>query len=116
MALKHHERRVGDVVIVELSGKLTLGSGDVQLRQVVSDLLDRGEKKILLDLGGVTYMDSAGTGELVAAYTSCNNKGAKLKLLNLSSKVRDLLMFTQLISVFEDYNDVAEAVHSFDEE
>lgn len=112
--MKHHERHVEEVVIVELKGKLTLGGGDVQLRQIVGDLLERGEKRILLDLGGVSYMDSAGTGELVAAYTSCNNRGARLKLLNLSSKVRDLLMFTQLISVFEDYSDVAEAVHSFD--
>jgi anti-sigma B factor antagonist len=113
--MKHHEKRVDEVVIVELKGKLTLGGGDVQLRQIVSDLLDRGEKRILLDLGGVKYMDSAGTGELVASYTSCNGKGASLKLLNLSSKVRDLLMFTQLISVFEDYSDVAEAVQSFEE-
>jgi len=115
MALKHTERRVDDVIILELSGKLTLGSGDVQLRQLVNDLLERGEKKILLDLGGVSHMDSAGTGELVASYTSSNNQGASLKLLNLSSKVRDLLLFTQLISVFEDYSDVAEAVHSFSE-
>jgi anti-sigma B factor antagonist len=113
--MRHHEKRVEDVVVVELQGKLTLGGGDVQLRQLVNDLLDRGEKKILLDLGGVNYMDSAGTGELVASYTSCNNRDAEMKLLNLSSKVRDLLMFTQLISVFEDYSDLAEAVHSFDE-
>lgn len=116
MALKHQERRVDDVVILELAGKLTLGSGDVQLRQLVNDLLERGEKKILLDLAGIKYMDSAGTGELVAAYTSSNNQDASLKLLNLSGKVRDLLMFTQLISVFEDYSDVAEAVHSFNDD
>jgi anti-sigma B factor antagonist len=113
--MKHSERRVDDVVIVDLDGKLTLGSGDVQLRQIMTDLLARGEKKVLLNLERVTYMDSAGTGELVAAYTSCNNNGASLKLLNLTAKVRDLLMFTQLISVFEDYSDVAEAVHSFNE-
>ncbi len=111
--MKHHERRVDDVVIVELKGKLTLGGGDVQLRQVMNDLLDRGEKKILLDLGGVGYMDSAGTGELVAAYTSASNQQAEVKLLNLTAKTRELLQFTQLISVFEDYSDVAEAVHSF---
>ena len=110
--MKISERHVDDVVIVELNGKLTLGAGDVQLRQVVTDLLDRDEKKILLDLGKVKYMDSAGTGELVASYTSCNNRGASMKLLNLTAKVRDLLMFTQLISVFEDYS---EAVHSFNE-
>lgn len=115
MALKHTERRVEDVVILEVTGKLTLGSGDVQLRQLVNDLLERGEKSILLDLGGIKYMDSAGTGELVAAYTSCNNVQASLKLLNLSGKVRDLLMFTQLISVFEDFTDTDEAVASFTE-
>lgn len=111
--MKHRERQVDGVVIVALSGRLTLGSGDVQLRQLVNDLLERDETKILLDLGGISYMDSSGTGELVASYTSCMNRGAQLKLLNLSSKVRDLLLFTQLISIFEDYNDVAEAVHSF---
>ncbi len=113
--MKHSERRVDDVVIVDLDGKLTLGSGDVQLRQIMSDLMERKETKILLNLEKVTYMDSAGTGELVAAYTTSNNNGASLKLLNLTAKVRDLLMFTQLISVFEDYSDVAEAVHSFNE-
>ncbi len=113
--MKHHERQVDGVVIVALEGKLTLGSGDVQLRQLVTDLLERGENKILLDLAGVRYMDSSGTGELVSSYTSCANRGAQLKLLNLSSKVRDLLMFTQLISIFEDFDDVAEAVHSFSE-
>lgn len=111
--MKHHERRVDDVVIVELKGKLTLGGGDVQLRQIMNDLLERGEKKILLDLGGVGYMDSAGTGELVAAYTSASNKNAEVKLLHLTAKTRELLQFTQLITVFEDFNDVAEAVHSF---
>jgi anti-sigma B factor antagonist len=113
--MKHSERRVDDVVIVDLDGKLTLGSGDVQLRQIMADLMDRKETKILLNLERVTYMDSAGTGELVAAYTTSNNNGASLKLLNLTAKVRDLLMFTQLISVFEDFSDVAEAVHSFNE-
>jgi anti-sigma B factor antagonist len=112
--MKHSERRVDDVVIIDLDGKLTLGTGDVQLRQLIADVLERGEKKILLNLEKVSYMDSAGTGELVAAYTSSENQGASLKLLNLTAKVRDLLMFTQLISVFEDFSDVAEAVHSFE--
>lgn len=113
--MKHSERRVDDVVIIDLDGKLTLGAGDVQLRGIMTDLMDRKELKILLNLAKVSYMDSAGTGELVAAYTTCNNNGASLKLLNLTAKVRDLLMFTQLISVFEDYSDTAEAVHSFNE-
>jgi len=113
--MKDSERRVDDVVIVDLAGKLTLGSGDVQLRQFMSDLIARKETKILLNLAKVSYMDSTGTGELVAAYTTSNNNGASLKLLNLTAKVRDLLVFTQLISVFEDFSDVAEAVHSFNE-
>jgi anti-sigma B factor antagonist len=113
--MKDSERRVDDVVIVDLAGKLTLGSGDVQLRQIMSDLIARKETKILLNLAKVSYMDSTGTGELVAAYTTSNNNGASLKLLNLTAKVRDLLVFTQLISVFEDFSDVAEAVHSFNE-
>lgn len=112
--MRHTERRVGEVVIVGLDGKLTIGRGDVALRSAVHDLLDRGEKKIVIDLGGVSYMDSAGTGELVASYTSASNRGAKLVLLNLTSKLRDLLMFTQLISVFDSYSDEDEAVSSFD--
>lgn len=111
--MKWSERRVDDVVIIDLKGKLTLGTGDVQLRQIVRDLLDRDEKKILLNMDGVSYMDSAGVGELVAAYTTANNRDAELKLLNLTSKIRDLLHFTQLISVFETYADEDEGVESF---
>lgn len=111
--MKWSERRVEDVVIIDLKGKLTLGTGDVQLRQIVRDLLDRDEKKILLNMNSVSYMDSAGVGELVAAYTTANNREAELKLLNLTSKIRDLLHFTQLISVFETYADEDEAVTSF---
>lgn len=111
--MKFTERREGDVVIVDLNGKLTLGSGDVQLRQVIRDLLDRDEKKIVLNLAKVGYMDSAGVGELVASYTTAERAGADLKLLNLTAKIRDLLQFTQLISVFDSYDDEAEAVASF---
>lgn len=108
--MKWNERRVDDVVIVDLKGKLTLGSGDVQMRQIVRDLLDRGEKKVLLNLEDVSYMDSAGVGELVAAYTTANNRDADLALLNLTSKIRDLLHFTQLITVFETFTDEEQAV------
>lgn len=111
--MKWTERRNGEVVIVDLKGKLTLGSGDIQLRQIVRDLLDRGEKNIVLNLDKVSYMDSAGVGELVASYTTATNRDANLKLLNLTSKIRDLLQFTQLISVFEHYHDEQEAVASF---
>lgn len=111
--MKFTERREGGVVIIDLKGKLTLGSGDVQLRQVIRDVLERGEKAILLNLGGVGYMDSAGVGELVASFTTAEASGAELKLLNLTSKVRDLLQFTQLISVFDSYSDEKEAIASF---
>ena len=111
--MKFTERREDGVVIIDLKGKLTLGAGDVQMRQVIRDVLDRGEKSILLNLGGVGYMDSAGVGELVASFTTAQAQGAELKLLNLTAKVRDLLQFTQLISVFDSYGDEKEAVASF---
>ena len=111
--MKHGERRVDGVVIVDLKGKLTLGSGDVQLRQIVRDLLDRGERSILLNMEKVGYMDSAGVGELVASFTTASSQDATLKLLNLTKKTRELLQFTQLISVFESFADEAEAVRSF---
>ncbi len=111
--MKWVERRVGDVIIIDLKGKLTLGSGDVQLRSIIRDLLDRDEKNIVLNLEKVSYMDSAGVGELVASYTTASNREADLKLLNLTSKIRDLLQFTQLISVFEHFSDEDEAVASF---
>lgn len=108
--MKWNERRVDNVVIIDLKGKLTLGSGDVQLRQIVRDMLDRGEKKIILNLDKVSYMDSAGVGELVSSYTTASNRDADLVLLNLTSKIRDLLQFTQLITVFDSYHEEAEAI------
>ncbi len=111
--MKWVERRIEDVVIIDLKGKLTLGAGDVQLRSIIRDLLDRDEKNILLNLDKVSYMDSAGVGELVASYTTSSNREADLKLLNLTSKIRDLLQFTQLISVFEHFSDETEAIESF---
>jgi anti-sigma B factor antagonist len=111
--MKWNERRIDGVVIIDLKGKLTLGAGDVLLRQVVRDALGRGEKAIVLNLGSVGYMDSAGVGELVASYTTAQASGADLKLLNLTAKIRDLLQFTQLISVFDSYTDEQEAVASF---
>ncbi len=111
--IKAKERRVGEVVVVDLKGKLTIGVGDVVLRQVVQSLTERGETKILLNLESVGYMDSAGTGELVATHSSAKEQGVSLELLNLSAKVRDLLHYTQLVSVFESYADLDEAVRSF---
>jgi len=107
------ERKAGDVTILDLSGKVTIGEGSVQLREGVRRLLDEGNKKILLNLGDVSYVDSSGIGELVSSYTTTNNNGGQLKLLNLTKKIQDLLMITKLLTVFETYDNEESAVASF---
>lgn len=108
-----NERQNGDVTILDLSGKITIGEGSVQLREAVRKLLEEGKKKILLNLGNVTYVDSSGIGELVSSYTTTSNHGGQLKLLNLTKKIRDLLMITKLLTVFETFDDEASAIASF---
>jgi anti-sigma B factor antagonist len=107
------EREAGDVTILDLSGKITIGEGSVQLRESVRKLLDQGKKKILLNLGDVSYVDSSGIGELVSSYTTTNNNGGQLKLLNLTKKIQDLLMITKLLTVFETHESEETAVASF---
>lgn len=107
------DRQAGDVTILDLSGKITIGEGSVQLREAVRRLLDDGKKKILLNLGDVSYVDSSGIGELVSSYTTTNNNGGQLKLLNLTKKIQDLLMITKLLTVFETYDNEEAAVSSF---
>ena len=107
------ERPAGDVTILDLSGKITIGEGSVQLREAVRKLLDDGKKKILLNLGDVSYVDSSGIGELVSSYTTTNNQGGQLKLLNLTKKIQDLLMITKLLTVFQTFDNEEEAVASF---
>ncbi len=107
------ERQAGDVTILDLSGKITIGEGSVQLREAVRKLLDEGKKKVLLNLGDVSYVDSSGIGELVSSYTTTNNQGGQLKLLNLTKKIQDLLMITKLLTVFQTYDNEADAVASF---
>jgi anti-sigma B factor antagonist len=107
------ERQAGDVTILDLSGKITIGEGSVQLREAVRRLLDEGKKKILLNLGDVSYVDSSGIGELVSSYTTTNNNGGQLKLLNLTKKIQDLLMITKLLTVFETHDTEEAAVASF---
>ena len=107
------DREVGDVTILDLSGKITIGEGSVQLREAVRRLLDDGKKKILLNLGEVAYVDSSGIGELVSSYTTTNNQGGHLKLLNLTKKIQDLLMITKLLTVFETFESEASALESF---
>ena len=108
-----HEREVGDVTVLDLSGKITIGEGSVQLREAVRGLLERGKKQVLINLGGVDYVDSSGIGELVSCFTTTKNQGGQLKLLNLTKKIRDLLQITKLLTVFETYDDEAEAIRSF---
>jgi anti-sigma B factor antagonist len=113
MSMKLTTRDVSGVSIVDLSGKITLGEGGVALREEVRKLLAEGKKKIVLNLAEVNYIDSSGLGELVSAYTAVKNAGGELKLLNLTSKVRDLLVITKLVTVFDVKDDEASAISSF---
>ena len=113
MSMTFKTREVGGVTIVDLSGKITLGEGGITLREEVRKLLAEGKKKIVLNLAEVNYIDSSGLGELVSAYTAVKNAGGELKLLNLTSKVRDLLVITKLVTVFDVKDDEAAAVSSF---
>src|SRR6516164_1317598 len=111
--MKATTRQVNSVSVVDLSGRITLGEGCSQLRELIRDLLSKGQKKILLNLGEVTYIDSSGIGELVSAFTTVKNAGGELKLLNLTKKVHDLLQITKLYTVFDVKDDEAAAVKAF---
>ncbi len=113
MNLKISTRQVDGVNIVDCSGRITLGEGSVVLRDQVKDLLGKGQKKMLLNLGDVNYIDSSGIGELVSAYTTVRNQGGELKLLNLTKKVHDLLQITKLYTVFDVKDDETAAVKAF---
>lgn len=105
-------RRLDDVVIVDLSGKITMGDGTVILRDQIRKMLDGGDRKFLLNLADVDYIDSSGLGELVTSFTTVRNHGGHLKLLNLTRRVQDLLQITKLLTVFEVFNSEAEALKS----
>ncbi len=113
MTMKASTRQVAGIMVVDISGRITLGEGSTLLRDTVRDLVSKGHKQILLNLGDVTYIDSSGIGELVSAYTSVRNQGGELKLLNLTKKVHDLLQITKLYPVFDIKDDEAAAVKSF---
>lgn len=113
MSIKTSMRQVDGVTIVDLSGRITLGEGSVVLRDTVRDLVNKGDKRILLNLGDVTYIDSSGIGELVSAFTTVRNQGGELKLLNLTKKVHDLLQITKLYTVFDVKDDETAAIQSF---
>ena len=111
--MKANARHHGKVTVLDLSGKITIGDGDIKLREAVNALLDEGRKNILLNMSGISYMDSAGIGELVACYKRATEKGASLKLLNPTGKVQDLLVLTKLQEIFDVYRDEREALTSF---
>ena len=107
------ERLAGDVTVLDMSGKITIGEGSVALRTAVRRMLEEGKKKILLNLAGVGYIDSSGIGELVSSYTAINKDGGQLKLLNLTQKLQDLLTITKLLTVFDVYESESEALSSY---
>ena len=107
------ERTVNDVTVLDLKGKMTLGEGDELLKDKINSLLAAGKKKLLLNLEGVPYIDSAGLGEVVRTYTTVSRQGGSLKLLNLTKRIEDLLSITKLLTVFDTYEDESEAVKSF---
>ena len=107
------ERNVGDVVVLDLKGKVTLGAGDELLKDKVNSLVNQGHRKIILNLADVPYVDSAGLGEIVRTYTTVSKNGGSLKLLNLTKRITDLLAITKLLTVFETFDAESDAVRSF---
>ena len=111
--MKANVRRAGNVAIVDLSGKITLGEGSGTLRNTIKDLVNKGEKNILLNLKDVSYIDSAGLGEMVGSYATVTNAQGSVKLLHAQNKVHDLLQVTKLFTVFLAFDDEQEALRSF---
>jgi anti-sigma B factor antagonist len=107
------ERQAGDVTILDMDGKVTIGEGSVALRTTIRRLLAEGKSKILLNLGGVGYIDSSGIGELVSSFTAVNKEGGTLKLLNLTQKIQDLLAITKLLTVFDVFENEGDALASY---
>jgi anti-sigma B factor antagonist len=113
MSVKLTTREMGDVTVIDVSGRITHGEASSVIRDAVRDLTTKGNKKVLLNLGDVSYIDSSGIGELVAGYTSVANAGGTLKLLGLTKRVKDLLQITKLYTVFDVHEDEAHALRSF---
>jgi anti-sigma B factor antagonist len=107
------ERAVGDVMVLDLKGRVTLGEGDELLKDKVNSLINQGQKKLVLNLADVPYIDSAGLGEIVRTYTTVSRQGGSLKLLSLTKRITDLLSITKLLTVFETFESEQDAVKSF---
>jgi len=113
MSMKVQTRQVDGVTILDLSGQIKLGEGSVTIRDAVRDLLAKGQKKVLLNMGEITYIDSSGVGELVSAFTTVRNAGGEMKLLNLTKRVHDVLQITKLYTVFDIWDDETRAITAF---
>ncbi|MFL6352976.1 MAG: STAS domain-containing protein [Bryobacteraceae bacterium] len=113
MSVKLTSRQVGDVTVIDAAGRITLGEGASAFRDMIRDLAAKGNKKILLNLSEVSYIDSSGIGEMVSGFTTVTNNGGQLKLVGLSKRVKDLLQITKLYTVFEAFDEEPEAVRSF---
>jgi anti-sigma B factor antagonist len=111
--LEVNERQAGDVTILDMNGSVRMGEGAISLRNSIRGLVDQGKKKILLNLRGVKNIDSSGIGELIANYTTVSRDGGQLKLLNLTEKIQNLLVITKLLTVFDSYDNEADALNSF---
>jgi anti-sigma B factor antagonist len=107
------ERIVGNVTVLDLKGKITLGEGDEALRERINQLMSKEQKRILLNLADVPYIDSAGLGEIVRTYTTVKNRGGQLKLVNLTKRITDLLMITKLLTVFETFDTEQDAIKAY---
>jgi anti-sigma B factor antagonist len=113
VSVKITNRQVGDVTVIDASGRITLGEGSSTIRDTIRDLTAKGNRKLLLNLGDVSYIDSSGIGELVSGFTTVTNQGGQLKLLHLTKRVQELLQITKLYTVFEVFDDEAAAVRSY---
>jgi anti-sigma B factor antagonist len=107
------ERAIGDVMVLDLKGRITLGEGDELLKDKVNSLVNQGHRKVILNLAEVPYIDSAGLGEIVRTYTTVSRQGGSLKLLNLTKRITDLLSITKLLTVFETFDSEQDAIKSF---
>ena len=113
MSVKLTTRQVGDVTVIDAAGRITLGEGSSTFRDSIKELVGKGHKKILLNLGDVSYIDSSGIGELVSGFTTVSNAGGQLKLLKLTKRIQDLLQITKLYTIFEVFDDEAAGLASF---
>lgn len=113
MSVKLTARQVGDVTVIDASGRITLGEGSTAFREKIKELASSGSKKVLVNLAEISYIDSSGIGELVSGFTTITNSGGQLKLLNLGKRLQDLLQITKLYTVFETFDDEAAAIRSF---